>query len=91
VLKDGRVVCAYGDRSRDTLFARVSADGGKSWGAEIVLRQDFQPDKFGDHDFGYPQLTTNERGEVVALYYWAPAQDPNQHIAGTSWKPRLHH
>jgi len=90
VLKDGRVVCAYGDRSRDRLFARVSGDGGKSWGAEIVLRQDFQTDKFGDHDFGYPQLTTNERGDVVALYYWATAQDPQQHIAGTIWKPGGH-
>ncbi len=83
VLKDGRLVCAYGDRSRDRLFARVSADGGKSWGAEIVLREDFQTDKFGDHDFGYPQLTTNERGDVVALYYWATKDQPQQHIAAT--------
>jgi hypothetical protein len=87
VLKDGRVVCAYGDRSRDKFYARVSADGGSSWGTEVVLREDFRPDKFGDHDFGYPQLTTNERGEVVALYYWATAQDPQQQIAATIWKP----
>ncbi len=90
VLKDGRVVCAYGDRTRDKLFVRVSADGGKSWGAEIVLREDFQADKFGDHDFGYPQLTTNERGEVVALYYWATGQDPNHQIAATIWTPGIH-
>jgi photosystem II stability/assembly factor-like uncharacterized protein len=89
VLKDGRVVCAYGDRSCDKLFARVSADGGKSWGAEIVLREDFQTDKFGDHDFGYPQLTTNERGETVALYYWATRDFPRQHIAATIWKPSV--
>jgi hypothetical protein len=87
VLQDGRVVCAYGDRSRDKLFARVSADGGKSWSAEIVLREDFQTDRFGDHDFGYPQLTTNERGDVVALYYWATKELPQQHIAATIWKP----
>ncbi|HNQ90091.1 MAG TPA: sialidase family protein [Verrucomicrobiota bacterium] len=86
VLKDGRVVCAYGDRTRDKLFARASADGGKSWGAEVVLREDFEPDQFGDHDFGYPQLTTNERGEVVALYYWATKDQPQQHIAATVWK-----
>ena len=83
VLRDGRLVCAYGDRSRDRIVARVSADGGKSWGAEIVLRKDFQPDKFGDHDFGYPQLTTNERSELVALYYWATKDLPQQHIAAT--------
>jgi hypothetical protein len=87
VLRDGRVVCAYGDRSRDKLFARLSTDGGKSWGAETVLREDFQPDKFGDHDFGYPQLTTNKRDDVVALYYWATKDLPQQHIAATIWKP----
>ncbi|HRZ57216.1 MAG TPA: sialidase family protein [Candidatus Paceibacterota bacterium] len=91
VLKDGRVVCAYGDRSRDKLFARVSADRGKSWGAEIVLREDFQSDKFGDHDFGYPQLTTNERGEVVALYYWATKELPQQQIAATIWRANGKH
>ena len=90
VLKDGRVVCAYGDRSRDKLFARVSADEGKSWAAEVVLREDFQTDKFGDHDFGYPQLTTNERGDAVALYYWATKDLPQQHIAATIWKPGIH-
>jgi hypothetical protein len=91
VLQDGRVVCAYGDRSRDKLFARVSADGGKSWGEEIVLREDFQLDRFGDHDFGYPQLTTNERGEVVTLYYWATKELTQQHIAATIWKPGIRH
>lgn len=90
VLKDGRVVCAYGDRTRDRLFARVSVDGGKSWGAEIVLREDFHADKFGDHDFGYPQLTTNERGEVIALYYWATKDHSEQHIAATIWRPGIH-
>jgi photosystem II stability/assembly factor-like uncharacterized protein len=86
VLKDGRVVCAYGDRTRGKMFARVSSDGGMNWGAEIVLRDDFQPDKFGDLDFGYPQLTTNHRGEVIALYYWATKELIEHHIAGTIFK-----
>lgn len=85
VLNDGQVVCAYGDRSRDKLVTRVSADGGRSWGAEVVLREDFQPDKFGNHDFGYPQLTTNVRRDVVVLYYWATRDLPQQHIAATLW------
>jgi len=54
-----------------------------------VLREDFQPDKFGDHDFGYPQLTTNERGDVIALYYWATKELPQQQIAATIWKPGI--
>jgi hypothetical protein len=57
-----------------------------NWGAEIVLRDDFQPDKFNDMDFGYPQLTTNHRGEVVSLYYWATRELIEHHIAGTIFK-----
>lgn len=86
-LKDGRVACAYGDRSRVKLFARLSADGGRTWGKEIVLRDDFQPDKFGDKDFGYPRLVQNSKGELVALYYWATQDRFEQHIAATIWRP----
>lgn len=86
-LQDGRLACAYGDRSRVKLFARLSADGGKSWAGEIVLRDDFQPDKFGDKDFGYPRLVQNYKGELVALYYWATKELPQQQIAATVWKP----
>jgi len=86
LLKDGRVICAYGDRTRGKMFARISANGGKTWSEEIVLRDDFQPDKFNNMDFGYPQLTTNHRGEVIALYYWATKDLFEHHIAGTIWK-----
>ena len=86
-LRDGRLACAYGDRSRVKLFARLSPDGGKSWGDEIVLRDDFQPDKFGDKDFGYPRLVQNNKGELVVLYYWATKALPQQQIAATIWKP----
>jgi hypothetical protein len=84
-LKDGRLACVYGDRSRVKLFARLSADHGRSWADEIVLREDFQADKFGDKDFGYPRLVQNHKGELVALYYWATRQLPQQHIAATIW------
>ncbi len=89
-LKDGRLACAYGDRSRVKLFARLSADGGQTWGEEVVLRNDFQPDKFGDMDFGYPRLVQNNRGQLVALYYWATKALPQQQIAATIWRPENH-
>lgn len=87
-LKDGRLACAYGDRSRVKMFARLSADGGRTWGEETVLRDDFQPDKFGDMDFGYPRLVQNNRGELVALYYWATRDHFQQHIAATIWRAK---
>jgi hypothetical protein len=86
LLHDGRLACAYGDRTRGKLFARLSRNNGQSWDEEIVLRDDFQADKFGDMDFGYPQLTTNHKGELVALYYWATKVNPQQQIAVTIWK-----
>jgi len=86
-LNDGRIACAYGDRTRAKLFARISSDGGKSWGEELIVRDDFQPDKFGDKDFGYPRLAVNHKNKLVALYYWATKENPQQHIAETIWKP----
>jgi hypothetical protein len=86
-LKDGRLACAYGDRSREKLFVRISSDGGISWEKELIIREDFQPDSFGDMDFGYPQLVVNHKKKIVALYYWATKENPQQHIATTIWKP----
>jgi hypothetical protein len=87
VLRDGRIACAYGDRTRGKLYSRLSADGGRTWGDEVVVRDDFQPDKFGDQDFGYPRLVQNGRGELVAMYYWAAKDRPNQFIGATIWRP----
>jgi hypothetical protein len=84
-LNDGRIACAYGDRTRVKLYARLSADGGKTWADEMVVRDDFQPDKFDDKDFGYPRLVQNDRGELVAMYYWATRERFHNHIAATLW------
>jgi hypothetical protein len=86
-LRDGRLACAYGDRSRVKLFVRLSSDGGKTWGDEMVVRDDFQDGKFNDKDFGYPRLAVNQQNKLVVMYYWASGQIPEHHIAGTIWKP----
>ncbi len=86
VLRDGRLVCVYGNRSKSSMIARVSADGGKSWGEEIVLRDDFQHDKFGDNDLGYPRVVTNHKNQIVAMYYWSTKELFEHHIAGTILK-----
>jgi hypothetical protein len=42
-----------------------------------------------ERDFGYPQLTTNGRGDVIDLYYWATKALPQQQIAATISKPGI--
>jgi hypothetical protein len=37
-------------------------------------------------DFGYPQLAVDHKNNLVALYYWATKDNPQQHIAETIWK-----
>lgn len=86
-LRDGRLVCAYGDRTRHKLFARLSGDNGKTWGAEVVLRADPEPDALGDVDLGYPRLFERPDGAVVCVYYWASKDRPTHHIAATTWPP----
>ena len=86
-LKDGRLCCVFGNRSKRQIIARLSEDQGKTWGAEIVLRDDFQVDKFNDPDLGYPRLVQRPDGKLVAMYYWATPQHPHQHIAATIWDP----
>jgi len=51
--------------------ARVSADGGKTWDGDVLSRDGFRPDMFGNNDFGYPQVTVNPENLIVALSSWA--------------------
>jgi hypothetical protein len=86
-LADGRLCCAYGDRSRNKLFARLSRDGGATWGEEVILREGYQPDAAGEVDFGYPRLFGRRDGAVACVYYWADKDRPTNHIARTTWTP----
>ncbi len=69
------------------MLARCSADGGRSWAQEFVLRDDYQTDAHGDMDLGYPRLVPNGDGRMVAIYYWATRERFEQHVAGTLWEP----
>jgi hypothetical protein len=82
-LKDGRIACAYGDRRTAQIKARISSDGGKTWGDERVLRDDFQRGKDNSSDMGYPRLVTNHQNQLVVAYYWATKENPQGHIAAT--------
>jgi hypothetical protein len=93
-LRDGRLCCAYGDRHTSEIRARYSDDRGQTWGLEFIIRDDFQsveqdPDSKpnGLADLGYVRMAQRPDGKLVALYYWATAQNPQQHIAVSIWKP----
>lgn len=88
-MRDGRVACVYGYRVRPWgIRARISEDGGESWGGEIVLRDDG-----GSWDLGYPRVTECAPGELLAVYYMNCRDDPIQmnggvrHIAQTTFSP----
>lgn len=84
---DGRLCCVYGNRDRATIEAVLSANGGNSWSAPTVLRNDFARDRFGDPDLGYCRLAAGRDGEMVVVYYWSTAELPHHHIAATRWRP----
>jgi hypothetical protein len=85
-LRDGRLCCAYGRRDRRQIVARLSADEGRTWGAERVLREDYFPVN-DDADLGYPRVAQRADGRLVTIYYWATRDRPEQHIAATIWDP----
>jgi hypothetical protein len=81
-LVDGRLCCVFGDRDRAVMVARFSADAGKSWKAEIILRDGFKS-KNGFHDLGYPRLFQRLDGKLVTAYFWCSPERPETHIAAT--------
>ena len=88
---NGMLCCVYGERNTRRILARykdVSADNPLSaWSAPAVLRDDYFTSD-GMADLGYPRVIRRESdGKLVAMYYWADAATPRQHIAATIWTP----
>ena len=84
-MSDGRIVCVYGYRlAPEGIRARVSEDGARTWGPEIILRDDG-----GSWDLGYPRVVEIEPGRLLSVYYMNTRDDPVQmnggvrHIART--------
>jgi hypothetical protein len=70
-LADGRLCLVYAWRGHTVeqpsrICARYSANGGETWGPEIVLRGN----DGANFDVGYPRLTQRPDGILVALYYY---------------------
>lgn len=74
VKRDGRLVMVYGYRlAPQGIRAKVSGDGGKTWGRELIIRDDG-----GSWDMGYPNAWETEDGKIGALYYFNSKDDPVQ-------------
>lgn len=82
-LEDGTIAAAWGVRSPPAgIHARISRDHGRTWGPEIVLRDDGRK-----YDLGYCQSVVRSDGRIVTVYYYTTAQRPENHIAATIWSP----
>ena len=79
-LKDGRLLAVYGNRSLRMMLCRLSDDTGKTWGEEIIIRDDFLHKEHDFADFGYPRVTQRGDGKILAFYYFADEARYEQHI-----------
>jgi hypothetical protein len=85
VLKDGRIALTYGWRKPPYgIRAMISADDGRTWGEEIVLRHDG-----ASWDLGYPRTVERPDGKCVTVYYFHDRQSPERYIGCTIWDPSL--
>jgi len=88
-MADGRLVVVYGYRLPPYgIRAVVSEDEGRSWGPEIVVRDDG-----GSWDLGYPNAFEAEPGRIGVIYYFNERDDTVQadggvrHIARSLFVP----
>ena len=82
-LKDGRLCVSYGVRRKPFgARARMSNDEGRTWGAEIILRNDGLTG-----DLGYPRAIVRPDGKVLTIYYFNGPREEDRTIQGTFWMP----
>lgn len=82
-LPDGRLAAAWGVRSAPFgIHGRASSDNGKTWGPELVLRDDARK-----YDLGYCKSVVRADGRVVTIYYYTTHQRTENHIEATIWSP----
>ena len=78
IMPDGRIVAVYGYRLMPAgIRATVSEDGGKTWGPEIIVRDDG-----GSWDLGYPNSWLVDDNTIGTLYYFNSKDDPVQANGG---------
>lgn len=82
-LRDGRICVTYGYRAKPFgIRARISKDAGRTWGTQIILRDDG-----GGTDLGYTRTVQRSDGNVVTVYYFHGEPKSDRYIAATIWDP----
>jgi hypothetical protein len=82
-LPDNRLCLTYGVRAPPFgIRARLSGDGGRTWGGAITLRDDGS-----STDLGYVRSVVRPDGNLVAVYYYSDRTRPERYIAATIWNP----
>jgi hypothetical protein len=80
---DGRICVTYGYRAVPYgIRTKISSDNGRTWGPEIILRQDGR-----NWDLGYSRTVQRPDGKLVTMYYYSTEEDPQQRIIATIWDP----
>lgn len=74
VLTYGRRVALFGER------ARISRDGGRTWGEELVISPEAP-----DWDLGYPSSVELSDGSILTVYYQKYPGDKHNSILYTKW------
>ncbi len=68
-------------RELSSNIAVEAAYGGRSWGSEMILRDD------GCWDLGYPPTVQRADGRIVTVYSFNNDPRSERYIAATIWKP----
>ena len=82
-LYDSRLALTYGYRLKPSgVRARISSDEGRTWGQEIILRDDGLTG-----DLGYPRSVVRSDGKILTVYYFNGPRDEDRTIQATIWSP----
>ncbi len=82
-LKDGCIAITYGYRRKPFgIRARLSADEGRTWSSEIVLRADGS-----SWELGYPRTLERPDGKLATAYYFNTDEASERFIGAPIWDP----
>jgi hypothetical protein len=82
-LPDGGLCLTYGYRAQPyAIRARLSRDGGETWGGILTIREGGAA-----WDLGYPRSVQRPDGKVVTVYYFNDGPHNERFIEAAIWQP----